>query len=861
MSVVTEHLISLIAKQVEERSLVVWYDPSADYKSVAERLAIPNTTIARYEGSFLKLRREIDHVLNNLEPPKLVVYVPAEQANTHHALVELEAAGVVMQPGQQPAKCNTRLALVARNALKSVIGDENAADVEKQVEQSNLSLKDLDNLGTKGQDFANSVVSIIFGTGNTQDVALAFLSSDRFNAEIEKKSALNELMSLVRSTFEVELAGSTTIANLRDRLTRHVLLTDFLVGLGGKVPPSLVNIKIAESAAAVFACTSLANSWRQQRKLRDSYIVASQKVEQDFSLSTLQFDAERIVQIETFLAVERALLRQVENTLLDQASEASLALAKSRLSSFWAEAMPSVQAHWALIAAIVEVLIEADRVEQSLKKPPTTVTALVKAYADGDSPWCLLDSHHRHMASRWFRFESGGEDGSVEKLVTKADRRYSQVGSELAKQFVTQFQKAKHPTKGVLRQVDLFDTEVQPKIQDGKTAYLWVDALRYEMAKELVEVLKEEFDLQLQPAIATLPTITEIGMTSLLPKAGQSATIVSVGNGKLAVDVAGTVVKDRKDRINFMKAHAGVSVFDAKLDDLLPKPSKKVRDGIENAQLVLVTSQEIDEFGEKDTKLARMLMDTMLDQLRRCVRNLRDSGIKTIIIAADHGHLFAEEVGDDMKIDAPGGKTADLHRRVWIGEGGTADASFMRTSLRSLGVESEFDIATPWNFAVFKVAGGNVNYFHGGLSPQELIIPVLTMTPKAHLQTGSPKGISWKLTKSAEKLTTRFFSVQITGTTTSLFEVELPKVRVELRSKGKPISTPVSASYGFEEATGDVLLRISNIDGKHIEPNTVTVMVSADDESLPKTVSIALLDATTGAELAAIEKIETAISL
>ena len=214
-----------------------------------------------------------------------------------------------------------------------------------------------------------------------------------------------------------------------------------------------------------------------------------------------------------------------------------------------------------------------------------------------------------------------------------------------------------------------------------------------------------------------------------------------------------------------------------------------------------------------------------------------------------------------MKIDAPGGKTADLHRRVWIGEGGTADASFMRTSLRSLGVESEFDIATPWNFAVFKVAGGNVNYFHGGLSPQELIIPVLTMTPKAHLQTGSPKGISWKLTKSAEKLTTRFFSVQITGTTTSLFEVELPKVRVELRSKGKPISTPVSASYGFEEATGDVLLRISNIDGKHIEPNTVTVMVSADDESLPKTVSIALLDATTGAELAAIEKIETAISL
>jgi hypothetical protein len=392
-------------------------------------------------------------------------------------------------------------------------------------------------------------------------------------------------------------------------------------------------------------------------------------------------------------------------------------------------------------------------------------------------------------------------------------------------------------------------------------AYLWVDALRYEMARELVEVLKEDFDLGLEPAVATLPTITEIGMASLLPKASQSAKVVSVGNGKLALEIAGTVIKDRKDRINFIKAHAGVPVYDAKLDDLLPKPPKKVRDGIQNAELVLVTSQEIDEFGEKDTKMARMLMDTMLDQLRRCVRVLRDAGVKTIIIAADHGHLFAEEVGEDMRIDAPGGKTADLHRRVWVGEGGNIDASYMRASLRSLGVDSDFDIATPWNFAVFKVAGGNLIYFHGGLSPQELIIPVLTLKPKADRTTGAPTGINWKLLPGTKKLTTRFFSVQITGVGTGLFELEPPKVRVELRSKGKSVSTPVSASYGFEEATGDVVLKVADNEKKQIEPNTVTVMVTLEEDSPPKTVGLVLLDATTGAELASIDKIETAISL
>src|SRR4051812_2483635 len=101
MEVVTDYLFQLLAKQVEERRLVVWYDPERAYDSVAETLHLPDTTVARYDGSFFKLRHEIDHLMNDLQPPRLVVYVLEEQGRTHYALIELEAAGVVMQPGQQ----------------------------------------------------------------------------------------------------------------------------------------------------------------------------------------------------------------------------------------------------------------------------------------------------------------------------------------------------------------------------------------------------------------------------------------------------------------------------------------------------------------------------------------------------------------------------------------------------------------------------------------------------------------------------------------------------------------------------------------------------------------------------------------
>jgi PglZ domain-containing protein len=538
-------------------------------------------------------------------------------------------------------------------------------------------------------------------------------------------------------------------------------------------------------------------------------------------------------------------------------------LAVARLSRFWAEVEPAVQARWALIAAAAEVLLKADRVAKEVKKPPTSVSALVKAYAEDDEPWCLLDTHHRHMESRKysFEFDASGEHQGLEKLITKAEQRYTEVGSALAKHFISTFQKAKHPIKGLLRQRDVFEMQVKPKLGEGKVAYVWVDALRFEMSRELCRLMKDDFDAAIQPAIGTIPTITEIGMAALLPRASQSAKVVGVGGGKLGLEIGGKVIKDRKDRVGFLKEYAGVTVFDCKLDDLLPKPNKRVKEGIQSAELVLVTSQEIDELCEADNiAQARLQMDAVLGHLRRGVRILSDQGIKTITLVADHGHLFSDEIGEDMKIEAPGGQTEDLHRRVWVGVGGTTQPSYLRTSLSLLGVESEFDIATPWSFACFKSKGGARAYFHGGLSPQELIVPVVVLTSRAKV--GSPTtGIEWTLTPGTRKLTTRFFSVQIGGVQgqSTLFGFEPPKVRIEVWANKKCVSTPVSASYGFEDATGEVKLKVAEQDAKRIETNTVTVMIA--EKITQKTVGIHLLDATTGAELATPLTVEVAISM
>ena len=272
MPVVTEALVQLIAKQVDEKGLVVWYDPEQAYGAAAAELSLANTTVALYDGSFLKLRKEIDHLLNDGQAPRLVVYVPIERTETNSALIELDCAGVIMQPRQQPPACNTRLSVVGRNALKLILGEDQVAEIERQVESRKLSLADLNSLAEQGIDISTGVLKLIFGTANPQEVALTFLHSDRHDEQIGKKEAEKELRHLLQVSFDIELPAAEALSNWRVKLGRHVMVTDLFAAVKKQVPSSLSSVAVAKSTGGIDACVRLAHTWRNSRDVRDSYV-------------------------------------------------------------------------------------------------------------------------------------------------------------------------------------------------------------------------------------------------------------------------------------------------------------------------------------------------------------------------------------------------------------------------------------------------------------------------------------------------------------------------------------------------------------------------------------------------------------
>ena len=159
-----------------------------------------------------------------------------------------------------------------------------------------------------------------------------------------------------------------------------------------------------------------------------------------------------------------------------------------------------------------------------------------------------------------------------------------------------------------------------------------------------------------------------------------------------------------------------------------------MKDGIQNAQLILITSQEIDELGESRQHRPGPAADgRRAEPLRRGVRVLADHGIKTIVLVADHGHLFADEIGEDMKIEAPGGKTADLHRRVWVGVGGTSEPSYLRTSLASLGRRQRLRHRHPVDLRLLQVEGRRAS-----LLPRRAVAPGVDR-PRGRADTRRPR--------------------------------------------------------------------------------------------------------------------------
>lgn len=865
MGKLSDKVRDLVARQVKQRGLVIWYDPEKAYGRFAQTLDLPDTTVVHYTDGFFRLRHEVEPHLEFVTPegkpkddcgvpPNVVIYVPMERAQTSHALIEAETAGVVVEPGAEVQERNSRLRVLAETFFLEV-APEKAAHLARQVEEGLLTLEDLDRIADEVGSITSGALKLVFGAASPLELIIEFASGDAKDTKLAEKNALGELRSLVQAELGLDFGPAEKPVEARQTLRRLILLAELAGALPEERRPApLKAVALPEKRVQLDALCHLCATWRNRLDMREGYVEAAAELEIAAAIGQMDFDARDVAAVETFSCVERRLLLATEKQLLVGKPEQVLPLAMKRRASFWSREQPHISLRWSALELAARLLQTAAAIRDGLKRLDLSAGEMVRAYTQFSVPWMMADRLHRHWESRLVNIDPGecGGEAEFEKLVARVRHDYAGLVDDLSRAFVRKLEESGFKASGCQRQSHIFADHVAPALKDGrKTVYLMVDALRYEMGAELLDGLSEDFEVSLEPGIGCLPSITPVGMAGLLP-AAEKGLELSATAGKLAIVVDGQALKDRQGRMAYLAEKIPTGLVVLKLAEALKLGAKR-RKELAEAKLIVVTSQEIDRLGEDgdDQADARRWMDEMLERLRQVIRILARLGAERFVITADHGFLFADQLDPGMVMDAPGGSTAELHPRVWIGKGGQAGEGYVRVAVSQLELGGDLEIAFPRGYACFKVKGGAGGYFHGGISLQEMIIPVAVLRSRAAKPTGTG-GARATLEFSKPAVTNRFFSVVATLKEEGLFSPEEVRVRAVVLAGKAEAGFCAMAAYGYEEGTREITLKKNH-------PNALTIMLAGD--AAPDRVTVRLLDCHTQLELASLVDVPVKLTI
>ena len=152
---------------------------------------------------------------------------------------------------------------------------------------------------------------------------------------------------------------------------------------------------------------------------------------------------------------------------------------------------------------------------------------------------------------------------------------------------------------------------------------------------------------------------------------------------------------------------------------------------------LVVYSGFIDKLGENldnDEQTLAKATDHIQD-VERVVRKLKTAGYRRFVITADHGFLYTERLPNKLKIQLSANPDV-LKRRFAATRGLPVDdqsvITFEPDDLRELNIDSNgVSLSFPRSVACFTAPGGNIRYFHGGISMQELVVPCVTIVSEA----------------------------------------------------------------------------------------------------------------------------------
>jgi uncharacterized protein (TIGR02687 family) len=315
--------------------------------------------------------------------------------------------------------------------------------------------------------------------------------------------------------------------------------------------------------------------------------------------------------------------------------------------------------------------------------------------------------------------------------------------------------------EGLPAQRHFFDSFVQPFLAKGQKVFVIVsDALRYEAGAEFAERLSSanRWTAEVEAVFGALPSYTQLGMASLLPGENRGVDPASA-----AVMVDGRSATGTANRGEILRAACGTTATAVQAEDFLELNTKtEGRALMRDHDVIYIFHNQIDKVGDDLRSEGRTFdaVEQAFDELELIIRKVANVNGNNMLLTADHGFLFQQdEVADADMVPLP---EADAwtyrNRRFAFGKGIAAAPGVKVFSSNELDLSGEWSAAFPLSLGRFPLQGSGKRYVHGGVSLQEVVVPVIRIHKARADDTGR---VEVEILRAPTKITTGQLSIAL----------------------------------------------------------------------------------------------------
>lgn len=546
------------------------------------------------------------------------------------------------------------------------------------------------------------------------------LADNKFLSEVEKYGLLDDFWKLCEQHF-----GYTDVKPTLEKLmvTMFVTYTAKYVQSGLPKPwKAFVSYKAGNIIAFM---DNLMNNilYRGRYDELSAHVASGLNVKKAFS----DYPPEDLVNCDTFLAVDQILIKWIVARLVAEDIGAKL----DDLTIPQICEKRSKMHFGGKTAGCYQMLGSAFRLIQAGNYScPDSFKDILRRYQEEDF---RLDYEYRHF---YFAYDRLDDTAKFEPLRDLVENIYTNEYLETLLPKWNQAIMEEDSFTALPLQQDFYARNLRNAKE--RTVVIISDALRYEVGKELFLRMQDDpkCSATLEVQLSVLPSYTRLGMAALLPHTELSIT----DDFKVLID--GQPCENLTERETILRKYSPDSVC-VQFDSIKSLKIADLRSIFTGKQVVYVYHNQIDARGDKPNTEDEVFVacEEAVSEINDLIRRISTSAnTYRFIVTADHGFIYKrDKIAESDKIEGIKGKAAFINRRFVVSQEPLSGDGIASIEIGKILRNSDTKwVSYPISDDVFKVTGGGQNYVHGGSSPQEMLVPVLSIKmERGHMETRS----------------------------------------------------------------------------------------------------------------------------